>query len=109
MGRLSSVSGIVLIQRSSINLSKGFNVMLCPKEAKKLTLMVFYRWASPGLFYFILVFSIIQLVDKIPPMTGFEPRIFAQTSHGVRLVPRSNYTELHPALASFVAHSRSRY
>ena len=29
----------------------------------------------PGLFCFILVFSIAQLVDKILPMSGFEPRI----------------------------------
>ena len=35
--------------------------------------------AIPGLFFFIVVFSIIQLVDnvvdEILPMRGFEPRI----------------------------------
>ena len=34
----------------------------------------FLRWAIPGLF-FIFIFSIVQLVDKILPMPGFVPRI----------------------------------
>ena len=29
----------------------------------------------PGLFFFIFVFSIVQLADKILPMSGLEPRI----------------------------------
>ena len=33
------------------------------------------RWAIPGLFFFIFVFFIVKLVDKIMPMPGFEPRI----------------------------------
>ena len=33
---------------------------------------MFWRWAIPGLFFFILVFSTVQLTDKISPMSGIE-------------------------------------
>ena len=40
---------------------------------------VFLRGATPSLIFFIFVFFIIQLVDKLEdkvlPMTGFEQRI----------------------------------
>ena len=32
----------------------------------------FLRWAFPNHFFFIFVFSIVQLVDKILPLSGFE-------------------------------------
>ena len=42
-------------------------------------LSLFKKWANPGLFFFIFVFPIKQLVDKLVdnllPMSGFEPRI----------------------------------
>ena len=42
-------------------------------------IIVFSKWAILGIFFFIFVFSIEQLVDKlvdkILPMTGFEPWI----------------------------------
>ena len=34
-----------------------------------------WRWAFPGLFLLICVFSIVQMEDKILPMSGFELRI----------------------------------
>ena len=37
--------------------------------------LAFKRWAIPGLFFFSFVFSIVQLVDKIMQMSGFELRI----------------------------------
>ena len=40
-----------------------------------LRLVFFQRCAIPGLFFFIYIFSIVPLVDKILLMTGFEPRI----------------------------------
>ena len=39
------------------------------------SILLFYRWPIPGLFFFIFVFSIVQLEDKIMPMTGFELQI----------------------------------
>ena len=33
------------------------------------------RWAIPGLFFFIFVFSNLRLADKTLPMSGFELRI----------------------------------
>ena len=39
-----------------------------------------WRWAIPSLLFFIFVFSILQLVDKILPISGFEPRISAVRS-----------------------------
>ena len=39
---------------------------------------VFFKWANPGLFFFIFVFSTVNskyIQYKILPMTGFEPRI----------------------------------
>ena len=35
----------------------------------------------PGLFFFIFVFSTVQLVHKILPMSGFEPRISGVVSN----------------------------
>ena len=41
---------------------------------------VFIKWAIPGLFFFIFVFSIIQLTVNVQynfwPMIGFEPQTF---------------------------------
>ena len=34
-----------------------------------------WRWAFPGLFLLICVFSIVQMEDKILPKSGFELRI----------------------------------
>ena len=39
---------------------------------------VFFKWANPGLFFFIFVFSTVNskyIQYKILPMTGFEPQI----------------------------------
>ena len=38
--------------------------------------IIFFKWAIPGLFFFIFIFYIVQLVDKILPMSGFEPPIY---------------------------------
>ena len=46
-----------------------------PITARVQGLLFLKRWAIPGLLFFILVFSIVQLADKILQMTGFEPRI----------------------------------
>ena len=37
--------------------------------------LVFFKWTIPGLFFLIFVFSMVQLVDKISPMSGFELKI----------------------------------
>ena len=42
----------------------------------------FLRWAIPGLFFYLLFFSIqLQLVDKNLRMLGFEPRISGARSN----------------------------
>ena len=35
----------------------------------------FKEMGHSGLFFFIFVFSIVQLLNKILPMSGFKPRI----------------------------------
>ena len=49
---------------------------------------IFFKWAIPGLFFFIFVFSIVQWVDKILPMSGFEPR-----NSGVRSDRSANWAK----------------
>ena len=53
----------------------------------------FFRWAIHGLFFFIFVFFNAQLVDKISPVSGFEPRrndlAQAQSSLLQPLLPQS--------------------
>ena len=47
-------------------------------DLKICSLSVFLKWAIPGLFFFIFVFSIHLTVNvqyKFLPMYGFEPRI----------------------------------
>ena len=46
-------------------------------DLKICSLSVFLKWAIPGLFFFIFVFSIHLTVNvqyKFLPMSGFEPR-----------------------------------
>ena len=43
---------------------------------KGMARIIFLKVGHSQPFFCILVFSIILLVDKILPMTGFEPRIY---------------------------------
>ena len=61
------------------------------------------RWAIPGLYFLIFVLSIVRLVDKILPMSGFKPQIpgagsnhstnwaFASWSHHTGSLLRTRY------------------
>ena len=40
-----------------------------------LSFTCFFRWAIPGLFFFIFMYSLIELEGKILSMSGFEPQM----------------------------------
>ena len=50
------------------------------------------RWAIPGLYFLIFVLSIVRLVDKILPMSGFEPQISGvRSNHSTNWATTNNH------------------